>query len=462
MLIFPQGTFLTHLHIMIIKDYKGDKMKSPYRELIVGLNKKVPLANGREILPINFDNAATTPPFLSVIDDIYNLSPWYSSIHRGTGYKSVICSNLYDRARFDVLDFVGGDPLKDEVIFLKNTTEGINKLSYRLMDNSEKNIVISTFMEHHSNDLPWRDKYEVHYVEVDDTGRLSLNDLDEKLQRYSGKVKLVAVAGASNVTGYINPIYKIAKLAHKHDSKILVDGAQLVPHHPVDMKPSDCSEHIDYLVFSAHKMYAPFGAGVLIGPKDTFKKGNPEYKGGGTVKIVTPELVKWEDPPYKEEAGTPNIMGVMALISSIRTLKEIGMKNIEDYERYLTHYTLCRLNELPDIEIYSDMNVEKRVSIIPFNIKGIDHLTLARILSYEGGIAVRNGCFCAQPYVQKLLGINPRNMKKYIENPDTPRPGMIRISFGLYNDILEINMFIETLRHIIMNKNYYNRKYSVV
>lgn len=430
-----------------------------YKNLIYGSNTLVPLSNGEKVPYINFDNAATTPPFYSVMEGINNFSPWYSSVHRGSGYKSIISSEFYENARRLVLDFVGGTPEYHEVIFLKNATEGINKLSFRLLEENKDNVVLSTFMEHHSNDLPWRNKYKVDYVNIDESGRLSLEDLEKKLVKHSGKVKLVAVTGASNVTGYVNPIYEIAKISHKYGAKILVDGAQLVPHHPMDMKPINSNEHIDYLVFSAHKMYAPFGTGVLIAPKATFSKGAPEFSGGGTVKIVTSDFILWDDPPYKEEAGTPNLMGVVALINSINTLKSIGMKNIEIYEKELTYYTLEKLSKIPNINLYCDMDVINKVSIIPFNIEGIHHGIVTNILSLEGGIAVRNGCFCAQPYVQKLLKISSEEMEKYKLNPNLPRPGMIRLSFGLYNDYIEINIFLELLKNIVMNREYYLNKY---
>jgi selenocysteine lyase/cysteine desulfurase len=232
----------------------------------VGLDTPVPIAQGGSTIGINFDNAATTPPFLSVMEEIGRFAPQYSSIHRGAGYKSVFSSQVYEEARKEVMKFVGGDPRTDVVIFLKNTTEGINKLSYRLWDKNKNGIVLTTWMEHHSNLLPWRDKYSVDYIDIDEQGRLRLGDLQAKLERYQGAVKLVTVTGASNVTGHRNPIYKIAELAHRYGAKICVDGAQLVPHAAVDMRPSHSPEHIDFLAFSAHKMYAPFGTGVLIGP----------------------------------------------------------------------------------------------------------------------------------------------------------------------------------------------------
>lgn len=432
-----------------------------YRNLVSGLETTVPLHNGRLVTGINFDNAATTPPFKSVLKDIMNFAPWYSSIHRGTGYKSRVSSKIYEDSRKTVLEFVGGDQNKDTVIYVKNTTEAINKLSYRLYDMDRRNIILSTAMEHHSNDLPWRNKYNIDYVKVDQFGRLDIDDLQKKLEKYRNKVKLVTVTGASNVTGYVNSIHKIASIAHRYGAKILVDGAQLVPHVPVDMKPFGSEEHIDYLVFSSHKMYAPFGTGVLIGPRAAFFSGEPEYSGGGTVKIVSHEDVMWDVPPYKEEAGTPNIMGVVALISAINTLKAIGMKNIKEHEDNLLKYALCRLEAFPEIRLYSDYDNENgKVAIIPFNINGVHHSIVARILSGEGGIGVRSGCFCAQPYIQKLLNISKNQMREYFLNPSTYSPGMVRLSFGLYNTYSEIDRLINSLGNILKDRDKYIKRYK--
>lgn len=435
--------------------------ESPYRDLVLGIDTEVPLSNGRYTSYVNFDNAATTPPFVSVLKEINNFAPWYSSINRGEGYKSQISSKLYENSRQVVLDFVHADSNHDTVIYVKNTTEGINKLSFRLCNEEKQCTVLSTNMEHHSNDLPWRDKYNIDYIELDDYGRLSLEDLEKKLIRYKGCVKLVTVSGASNVTGYINPVYEVAKLAHKYKAKILVDGAQLVPHVPVDMKPVNSPEHIDFLVFSGHKMYAPFGVGVLIGPKNTFMYGAPDYKGGGTVKVVTHEFISWNDPPGKEEAGTPNVMGVIALVSAIKTLNSIGMKKIDNYEKDLTRYALSKLKTIKDIEIYTNSDdINERVGIIPFNINDIHHTIVAQILSHEAGIAVRTGCFCAQPYVQSLLNISKEEVANYIRSPKDDRPGMVRISFGLYNNFSEVDYLIRALRYIVNNKERLINKYE--
>lgn len=429
------------------------------KNLIVGGNSMVRLVNGNSVNYINFDNAATTPPFQSVIKEIVSFSNIYSSVHRGTGYKSIVSSMLYDEGREIVLDFVGGNRDYHTVIFLKNTTECINKISYRLKDTLKDKMVLSTYMEHHSNLLPWKYKYPTDYVEVDTFGRLCLEDLEFKLKLYKGKVGLVTVTGASNVTGYINPIYTIAKLCHKYGAKILVDGAQLIPHSPFDMKPIDSPEHIDYIAFSAHKMYAPFGIGALVAPKEIFQNGFSEQVGGGTVKFVSIEDTVWSDPPEKEEAGTPNLMGVVALSTSIKTLYGLNMKKVDEYERSLTKYALDLMKDIPGLILYDDMDVEKKVSIISFNMKGLEHNELATILSREGGIAVRSGCFCAQPYVQRLLKISNEDIKKYMENESLPRPGLVRISLGLYNDYNEIYLLAYLLKEISKNLDFFKNKY---
>ncbi len=434
---------------------------SSYRRLVAGVDTKIPLINGELTTAINLDNAATTPPFLSVLKAITDFSPLYSSVHRGTGYKSQYVSYFYEDSRRIVADFVNGCPEKDSIIFVKNTTEAINKLAHHLRFKFPNSVVLSTFMEHHSNDLPWRRGFSVDYVAIDSQGRLQLEDLERKLIAYKGKVKLVTVTGASNVTGYKNPIHKAAALAHKHGALILVDGAQLVPHAVVDMKPHSSPEHIDFLVFSGHKMYAPFGIGVLIARNDMLEGQAPDIVGGGTVDIVTPELVTWAELPHKEEAGSPNIMGVVALVAAIKTLDSLGMKTLEENERALADYTIYRLCQLRDIEVYcSNDYKEDRVAIVPFNVAGLSHHMVAKILSYEGGIAVRNGCFCAQPYIQRLLGISQQELEERINQPKVERPGMVRISLGLYNTIPEIDALALQLNKIILNKKYYLQKYS--
>jgi len=438
--------------------FKGNSPS--YRDLILGVNKKVPLISGKRITAINFDNAATTPPFKSVIEDIASFAPWYSSIHRGEGYKSQLTTKLYEDSRDIVRSFINAD-LNSTVIYVKNSTEAFNTLSNLLCDSNKKNVILSTDMEHHSNDLPWRDKFIIDYITTDADGKFSLEDLENKLIKYNTLVKLVTITGASNITGYKNPIYEIAKLVHKFGSRILVDGAQLVPHSPFNMNNKNPEYNIDFLIFSGHKMYAPFGTGVLIGPKSILDKCQPNLVGGGTVDIVTHDFIKWNSSPERHEAGSPNVIGTIALASAIKTLSKIGMDNVEHIERRLTNYALSQIKNIPNLQIYCDTSKGiDRVSIIPFNINGIDHSIVAKILSYEWGISVRSGCFCAHPYLVKLLGISSEFVSNRITNPELYHPGMVRISFGIYNDYSEIDVLVHALKKISLNRNYYISKYE--
>lgn len=425
--------------------------------LVLGENAIVPLIDGRKVRYVNLDNAATTPAFKKVVEDLLDFLPYYSSIHRGMGYKSQVSTKLYDDGRKVVAKFVGADLNNSSVIFVKNTTEAINKLSNMLYNKYKDDIILSTEMEHHSNDLPWR-KFKLEHVKIDNHGKLCLNDLEERLKKHGGKVKLVAVTGASNVTGYKNDIHYIARIAHKYGAKILVDGAQLVPHAPINVKAIDSEEHIDYLVFSAHKMYAPFGIGVLIGAKDELENLPPDYSGGGTVDVVTLDSVKWLHTPEKDESGSPNVVGVVALTSAIKTLDKLGMKNIEEYENRLLKHAIRSLQRVNGLNMYcSDCN--KNVSIITFNVDGMYHETVAKILSYEFGIGVRSGCFCAHPYIQRLLNISEEEVKK-ISKLAGSRPGMVRISFGIYNTLEEVDYFVYAIKKIISNKESYLKKYK--
>lgn len=436
-------------------------MNNVVSNLVIGSKTKVPIANGEYVTAINFDNAATTPPFFTVLKGINQFSPWYSSIHRGAGFKSQLSSDIYDNARYLIQDFVHADKDNDTVIFTKNATESINLLSYVLTQQDEdKNVILSTWMEHASNDLPWKDNFIVDYVEIDQCGRLSIKDLERKLIKHKGKVKLVTVTGAANVTGYINPIHEIATIAHTYGAKIMVDGAQLVPHAQVNMMPSDNPEHLDYLVFSAHKMYAPFGTGVLIGPKNIFEKSKPLLRGGSTFRLYTHSQIQWLSPPQKCEAGTPNVMGVAALSSSICTLNALGMNKVFNYEKALYDYAVERMQCIPGIHFYSDSSKDDTISIIPFNMENISHQCMAVILAKEAGISVRNGFFCAHPYCERLLGLSEADMEYYFINTKVPLPGMVRVSFGLYNTFDEIDKFIDTLNLISKKQKHYVNKYS--
>jgi cysteine desulfurase/selenocysteine lyase len=310
-------------------------------------------------------------------------------------------------------------------------------------------------MEHHSNDLPWRAVAETLHVDVTPAGRLDEADLDAKLAAYGSRVALVAITGASNVTGYINPIHRLAEKAHRVGALFLADCAQLAPHRSVACLSLDNPGHLDFVAISAHKMYAPFGTGALVGRRDIFEEGDPDMRGGGTVEIVTIDDVIWAEPPDKEEAGSPNTVGAIALAAAIRRLESVGMAEVARHEAELTAYALQQLNSVPGIRIYGDTSPEcapDRLGVIPFQLEGISHFLVASILGYEFGIGVRSGCFCAHPYILRLLGLNDGEAgavrERMISGDRSDMPGLIRASFGLYNTLEEIDVFAEALKRI--------------
>ena len=390
---------------------------------------------------------------------------YYSSVHRGTGYKSVVSTRAYDEAHEKALSFVGANPEYFTSIFVKNTTEAINKLSRRFSF-SKSDIVISSLMEHHSNDLPWRANATTIHTEVDNNGFLDLEDLKLKLRKYGNRVKLVAISGASNVTGLMPPIREISVAAHRAGAEFFMDAAQLAPHRKIQMGVPGAEDAIDYLAFSGHKMYAPFGTGVLIGPKKLFKQGDPDMVGGGTVNYVTLSEVQWAHLPDKEEAGSPNVIGAVALSAAIDFFNKAGFTDIANHERELTKYALKKMSAIPGIELYGPskwISGHDRVGVISFNVRDEYHAKVAAILSYEGGIAVRNGCFCAHPYIQRLLKISDKASTKYRDQINIGNrsevPGLVRVSFGIYNTKTEIDHFIKVLRSIIEKK--YIGKYKM-
>ena len=423
--------------------------KIDYHNLLIGIDSKVKTVDKGKIRGINFDNAATTPPFRRVLDTITGLSNYYASIGRGAGQKAEITTRIYNESRDYLLDFFNiRNKDKYTVVYVGNTTDGINKLSRILIKNKD-DVVISTRMEHHSNDLPWRRRCTMDYIEVDDKGRLLIDELENKLISYNGRVKYVTVVGASNVTGYVNDIHKIAKIAHKYDAKIIVDGAQLVPHIKVDMSGNSIGEEIDFLVFSAHKLYAPFGTGVIIGLKEEFKNNYPDNEGGGTVAYVRDESIEYLNPPEKDEGGTPNYFGVVAMITALEELGRIGFEPINEKELILKERLLKGLESIPRVITYGDTkNCIDSLGIVIFNIDSIYHQKVAETLAKTYGISVRQGWFCAHPYCRRIMGISEEDAGAFIYDKKASMPGMIRVSFGIYNDEDEVDYFLEAIEEI--------------
>ena len=427
---------------------------SSLRDQIVGHDQLVPLLDGSLVPYVNLDNAASTPALRSVMDAVERLMPHYASVHRGTGYKSRLCTAAYDQAHEIVGQFVGADLRSNTVIFGKNTTEAINKLSFRLPAAPDQ-VIITSQLEHHSNDLPWRARHRVVHVHATPEGRLDEGHFDELLAAYAGRIALVTVTGASNVSGFIQPIHRLAAKAHAAGARILVDAAQLAPHRQVDMKPDDDPEHLDFVALSAHKMYAPFGTGALVGPRDIFLHSGPEYPGGGTVEVVTLDEVHWAGVPDREEAGSPNVVGAVAMAAAAQSLMAVGMEAIAAHEQTLLAYAIERMQTIPRLHIYGETDparLHEKVGVIPFNLQGLSHFLVAAILGYEGGIGVRSGCFCAHPYVVHLLQLDEASAGQWrdqlLGGDRSHMPGMVRASFGCYNTHEDVDRLVSTLARI--------------
>jgi cysteine desulfurase/selenocysteine lyase len=426
-----------------------------FTPLFVGLDVLCPLLDGNCRGYTNLDNAASTPPLKAVQQAVDDFLIYYSSVHRGTGFKSQLSTHVYEQTRHIVMDFVGADPAVHTCIFGKNTTEAINKLARRFPFDGARNVVLTTAMEHHSNDLPWRAATQVVHVRLTPDGRLDDADFDIQLDRYAGRVALVTITGASNVTGFLNPIHRLAEKAHTAGAMFLVDCAQLAPHRQIEMLPLSDPAHLDFIAISAHKMYAPFGTGALVGRKDVFEQGDPDMTGGGTVEIVTVDKVVWSAPPEREEAGSPNVVGAVAMAAAIRQLQAVGMPAVAQHEADLTRHVLQGLATIPDLHVFGDADpaqAEKRLGVIPFAFEHTDHFLAAAVLGYEYGIGVRSGCFCAHPYILHLLGLSPAEAaevrRRMLAGDKSEMPGLIRVSFGLYNNHVEVDYLLEALQHI--------------
>ncbi len=395
---------------------------------------------------INFDNAATTPPFKRVNEVIREATHHYGPIGRGTGIKGDWCTEAYETSKKGILSFFGvGEDPEYQVVYVKNTTEGLNLLA-SLVEPTD--IVMLTRMEHHSNDLPWRTHTQVVYVETDDKGQLKLEQVHALFKQYRKKIKYLAVTGASNVTGYLNPIHELARIAHHYQAKIIVDGAQLVAHKAIDLRGASAEESIDFLVFSGHKIYAPYGSGAIVGRFNKLARVKPYMLGGGMVNWVKDYQMQYATMPNYFEAGTPNLLGALAISTALETLKAEGYHEIEAYENHLKNTLVTQLQQINEVILYGDWHEpDKRTSVIAFNIKGISCGEVSERLAYTYGIATRFGKFCAHPYVNRLLRDEQTPKEQLIDYYG--EYGMVRVSLGLYNTLEEINYFIHCVKEIV-------------
>ncbi len=394
---------------------------------------------------VNLDNAATTIPFTAVMDAAKAFLTTYGSVHRGSGHRSVLSTDAYEQSRKSIRDFVGASP-KNYVVFTRNTTEAINHAA-KLWEAKPGKVLVSD-IEHSSNLLPWLNGNEVVQYETTAQGFVEMDNMETALKE--GGIKLLTVTGSSNVTGYRPPIHDLAVLAHRYGAKILVDGCQLVQHHKVWMLPDDDPGHIDFVAFSGHKMHAPFGAGVLIGPKQFFDESEPYQIGGGNLTYITrdlqlkrPLIVQAHDP------GTPNALGAVTMAVAAKVLNlEIGYERIKQYETWLAESAFDRLAAIPGVNMYVDRN--HLGSVITFDVDGLPAHQVAERLREDYGIGVRAGSFCTYELLRKLKGISDDEpIVQAIDRGDTSLiPSVVRASFGLVNQPEDVERFTQAVYEI--------------
>lgn len=409
-------------------------MLNPYkiREDFPILKRKV---NGHPL--IYFDNAATSQKpwqVIEAIDDFYEKHN--ANVHRAVHTLSQEASELYETAHEEVAKFVNARSI-EETIFVRGTTEAINLVAYSwgLRSLGKNDEIIISLMEHHSNIVPWEiiskiTGFKTRYIDINADGTLNYDSFESLISK---RTKLVCISHVSNVTGIVNDVKRIAKIAHENDAMLLVDGAQSVPHMPVNVKELD----MDFLAFSGHKMLGPTGIGVLYGKRDLLEKMEPFHGGGLMIREVSFNRktgscsTTWNALPWKFEAGTPNTEGAVGLMAAVKYLKHLGMENVKKHEQSLTEYALPRmLNCSGSVEVYGIKNISAKSGIIPFGVKGLSSHDVALFLD-NYGIMVRSGFHCAQP-LHELLKLSSST----------------RASFYVYNTQKEIDRFIEVLKEI--------------
>ena len=444
----------------------------------IGLDTVYTLADGRKTSRVYLDSTASTLMMGPAYDILEEFLDHYANSHSVLHFSAKITTSQYEWAHQRVLSFLGADPEKYTCFFTgSGTTAGINRLARVLRDyRKDKDVVLISIMEHHSNDLPHRKHAgKVIHISLDNSakgqpGCLDIKALEKNLEKYKDRVNYVSITGISNVTGIINPIYDIAELAHSYGALILIDGAQTAAHMPVQMSGhSNPDRDLDAFIFSGHKTYVPGSPGVVVCRKDILLSIEPEELGGGMVDdVFVDKYIIKDNFPDREEAGTPNIPGAIALAAAIEVMDKIGMDTIYSEEDELVKNTMERMKTIQDIAIYgeTDSNICSRAGSISFNIKGMDHGLVASVLNDYFNIAVRNECFCAHPYVKEL--ILDDLLEAVTDIPDNELEskykliaGMVRASFGIYNKHEDVDALISALKQIVAKKYEFKQLYHV-
>ncbi len=389
---------------------------------------------------VYMDHAASTHPPETVLGaHTAFLERAYANVHRGSYALARESSVRFDDAYRVCAEFIGGNLDDGCVVFTGNTTGALDLVAHLVSARPGK--VLVTDLEHHSNDLPFRRRNTVVRVGVTPEGRLDMEDYARKLR--ANDVKLVTVTGAANVTGWMPDLHAMARMAHEAGALLCVDGAQLLAHAPVDVKPVDDPEHIDFLAAAGHKAYAPFGAGFLYGPRSVMDEAPAYIPGGGTAARVTSTGVEYLRAPDRHQGGTPNIPGVIAMATALAFLQRIGMERVRAHELELLERAWKGLSAIEGVTLYGPPDWRERVGIVPFNVAGVSDMLAAAVLAEEGAIAVRNGRFCAHPHADRLLRAQGGFT---VEEGQTP--GAVRASLGLYNTAAEVDWLIQMVGRV--------------
>ncbi|MFE6680158.1 aminotransferase class V-fold PLP-dependent enzyme [Streptomyces sp. NPDC057729] len=429
---------------------------------VLGKGVTVPLVTGGEVTYAALDYAASAPALQRVWDDVAAYAPYYGSVHRGAGYLSQLSTDLFENSRATVAEFLGCRA-DDQVIFTRSTTDSLNLLAAVVPADCQV-FVYET--EHHASLLPWRDA-RVTYLNAPRTPAQAVETLERALaDRDPYGPALVCVTGASNVTGELWPVKELAAAAHAHGARIVLDAAQLAPHHPVDIAELD----VDWVAFSGHKLYAPFGSGVLAGRADWLQDAEPYLAGGGASRKVARRTdggveVEWHSTAARHEAGSPNVIGVYSIASACKALNEAGFDRLVAREQYLVTAVRAGLADVPEVKVLSLFGDDApRVGVISFVVEGWNSSHFAAALSAEYGIGVRDGLFCAHPLVRTLLGSDPQEVgecgapeaepgelpqSRTDSTGGTPSLNAIRVSFGAGTPDEHIERFVRAVGELV-------------
>jgi selenocysteine lyase/cysteine desulfurase len=413
---------------------------------LVGSDVGVRCADGIERPYRDLDCAASTPAMDPVARRVAAFVPTYSSVHRGAGFKSRVSTLAYEDARHAVVEFSGRATAGrgDIAIICRNTTEALNHLVHRLALEPGA-VVVTTVVEHHANLLPWRRVAPLRFVECGTEGTFGVDEVAAALDARP-RPALLALTGASNVTGWMPPIEQICRIAGERGVPVVVDAAQLAPHRPLPTSP-------DFIAFSGHKLYAPYGAGALLGPRETFATGEPFLAGGGAVDLVDLDEVLWTAPPEREEAGSPNVIGAVAMAEALRQLQGIGWESIVDHERALARRLRSGLSAIDGVTLLGPPLDVDTLAVASFVVEGMHHALVAARLSAEWGIGVRHGCFCAHPYLLRLLGVTPEEVlaarAQVIAHDRRHIPGAVRASCGLGTTPEDVDALVDAVATLV-------------